>query len=206
MVSHQQAKGVRVKLFRRINPMSRFVDPEALLVLEAALDAGNDLALALDDQCWAMLMLLEHGAAADILRRAIALWETSRRAADGTCEGTVCGFVAGTCMRFIQDAMVYRAQTYASVFAMHMGRVAVYEPYVVGMPVALTPPEPVARVEECKKVTDAATGAVTRPGPDGVTRPGPDGVTRPGPDGVTRPSPGVTSDAGTRFPQRSISR
>ena len=198
MVSHQQAKGVRVKLFRRINPMSRFVDPEALLVLEAALDAGNDLALALDDQCWALLMLLEHGAAADVLRRAIALWETSRRA-EGTCEGTVCGFVAGTCMRFIQDAMVYRAQTYASVFAMHMGRVAVpvyeprvYEPYVVGMPVvAQAPPAPVAltrpKPAEEKVTAAAALG-------DAVTA------------AATGPSPGVTSDAGTRFPQRSISR
>ena len=113
MVSHQQAKGVRVKLFRRINPMSRFVDAEALLVLEAAMDSGIDLALVLNDQCWALLMLLERGAAAGVLRQALVLAES------GKCEGTVCGFVVGTCMRLVQEAMVYRAQTYANVFAMH---------------------------------------------------------------------------------------
>jgi hypothetical protein len=113
MVSHQQARGVRVKLFRRINPMSRFVDAEALLVLEAAMDSGIDLALVLNDQCWALLMLLEHGAAADVLRQALVLVES------GKCEGTVCGFVVGTCTRLVQEAMVYRAQTYANVFAMH---------------------------------------------------------------------------------------
>jgi len=113
MVPRQHAKGVRVKLFRRINPMSRFVDAEALLVLEAAMDSGIDLALVLNDQCWALLMLLEHGAAAGVLRQALVLAES------GKCEGTVCGFVVGTCTRLVQEAMAYRAQTYANVYAMH---------------------------------------------------------------------------------------
>ena len=158
MVSHQQAKNVRVKLFRRINPMSRFVDPEALLVLETAMDAGNDLALVLDDKCWALLMLVEHGAAAHVLRQALKVsekvCEKAAVAATTAVAATVCGFVAGTCMRLIQDAMAYRAHTYASVYAMHMAAAVpvwqqppAWQQIVVGTP-AGPPASPPASPEQ----------------------------------------------------------
>ena len=197
MVSHQQAKNVRVKLFRRINPMSRFVDPEALLVLETAMDAGNDLALVLDDKCWALLMLVEHGAAAHVLRQALKVSEkvcekaaaaaTTAVAATTAAAATVCGFVAGTCMRLIQDAMAYRAHTYASVYAMHMA---------AAVPVWQQPPAWQQIVVGTPAGPPAGTGPPASP-------PAPDDVAS---SPVKRVRDATTSDAGTRFPRRSISR
>ena len=189
MVSHQQAKNVRVKLFRRINPMSRFVDPEALLVLETAMDAGNDLALVLDDKCWALLMLVEHGAAAHVLRQALKVsekvCEKAAVAATTAVAATVCGFVAGTCMRLIQDAMAYRAHTYASVYAMHMA---------AAVPVWQQPPA----WQQIVVGTPAGPPAGPPASPPALD----DVASSP----VKRVRDATTSDAGTRFPRRSISR
>lgn len=50
MSAHQASAGVRTRHMHRISPMAKFVDPQALLLLQSELEKGNELALLLDDK------------------------------------------------------------------------------------------------------------------------------------------------------------
>lgn len=50
MSAHQASAGVRTRHMHRISPMSKFVDPPSMLLLQSELDKGNELALLLDDR------------------------------------------------------------------------------------------------------------------------------------------------------------
>lgn len=63
MTAELQTAGVRLALFHRISPLSKFVAPGALVLLQRELERGNDLVLMLSETAWAHLMCLPEAAA-----------------------------------------------------------------------------------------------------------------------------------------------